>query len=87
MKSFIVCTANRPLRPSLSCFDFDLTESFIFASSFNVPIYLLGDMNCHLESSENPEAKALPNFCRSYNLSRLITRPTRVTETTSSIWT
>ena len=23
----------------------------------NVPIYLLGDMNCRLESSDNPEAK------------------------------
>ena len=25
--------------------------------SINVPIYLLGDMNCRLESSDNPEAK------------------------------
>ena len=43
---------------NFSCFGFDLTESFIYASSFNVPMYLLGDMNCHLESSDNPEAKA-----------------------------
>ena len=71
-------------------FDSDLTESSIYASSFNVPIYLLGDMNSHLESSDNLEAKALLNFCRSYNFSQLtaelITRPTRVTETSSSIW-
>ena len=25
--------------------------------SINVPIYLLGDMNCRLESSDNPKAK------------------------------
>ena len=43
---------------NFSCFGFDLPESFIYASSFNVPIYLLGDMNCHLESSDKPEAKA-----------------------------
>ena len=50
-----------------------------------MPIYLLGDMNCHLESSDSLDAKALLNFCRSYNLSQLITTSTRVTETTSSI--
>ena len=33
-------------------------EHFIYESSFNVPIYLLGDMNCRLESSDNPETKA-----------------------------
>ena len=49
-----------------------------------MPIYLLGDLNCRLEDSNNPEAKALINFCRSYNLSILITTPTRVTETSKS---
>lgn len=38
-----------------------------------------------LENSNNPEAKALINFCRSYNLSILITTPTQVTETSKSI--
>ena len=50
-----------------------------------MPIYLLGDLNCRLENSNNPEAKVLINFCRSYNLSILITTPTRVTETSKSI--
>ena len=50
-----------------------------------MPIYLLGDFNCRLEDSNNPEAKALINFCRSYNLSISITTPTRVTETSKSI--
>ena len=84
-RSFIVCTAYRPPNTPLSCFDSDLIETFIYASSFNVPIYLLGDMNCRLERNDNPETKALLNFCLSYNLSQLITKPTRVTETTSSI--
>ena len=85
MKSFIICTAYRPPNTPLSFFNSDLIETFIYASSFNVPIYLLGDMNCRLESSDKPETKALLNFCRSYNLSQLITKPTRVTGTTSSI--
>ena len=85
MKSFIVCTTNRPPNTPLSYFDSDLTENFIYASSFNVPIYLLGDLNCRLEDSNNPEAKALINFCGSYKLSILITTPTRVTETSKSI--
>ena len=85
MKSFIVCTTYGPPDTSLSCFDSDLTENFIYASSFNVPIYLLGDLNCGLENSSDPGAKALVNFCRSYNLSILINTPTRVTETSKSI--
>ena len=85
MKSFIVCTTYRPPNTLLSCFDSDLTENFIYASSLNVPIYLLGDLNCRLENSNNPEGKVLINFCRSYNLSILITTPTQVTETSKSI--
>ena len=79
VKSFIVCTTYRPPDSPVSCFDSDLTESFIYASSFNKPIYLLGDINCRLK------AKALINFCLSYNLSQLITIPTRVTENSKSI--
>ena len=85
MKSIIVCTTYRPPNTPLSYLDSDLTENFIYASSFNVPIYLLGDLNYRLEDSNNPEAKALINFCRSYNLSILITMPTQVTETSKSI--
>ena len=76
MKSLIVCTAYRPPNTPLSCFDSDLIETFIYASLFNVPIYLLGDMNCRLERNDNPKTKALVNFCRSYNRSQLITKPT-----------
>ena len=79
VKSFIVCTTYRPPDSPVSCFDSDLTESFIYASSFNKPIYLLGDINCRLK------AKALINFCLSYNLSQLITIPKRVTENSKSI--
>ena len=85
MKSFIVCATYRPPDTPLSYFNSDLTENIIYASSFNVPVYLLGDLNCRLEKSNNPEAKVLINFCRSYNLSILINTPTRVTETSKSI--
>ena len=29
----------------------------MFRRSINVPIYLLGDVTCRLESSDNPKAK------------------------------
>lgn len=42
-------------------------------------------MHCRLENSVNPEARALLNFCHSYNLPQLIDTPTRVTDTSKSI--
>ena len=93
-KSLIVCTTNneycivltyRPPDTPLSSFDADLKENFIYALSFNMPVYILGDLNCRLENSDNPEAKAVINFCRSNNLTQLIIAPTRVTGTSKSI--
>lgn len=52
---------------------------------FNLPIYILGDLNCNLLNSEGQDSRALINFCHSYNLSQLIKTPTRVTESSKSL--
>ena len=84
-KSFVVCTAYRPPNTTLICFDADLTPSFISASLLGKPIYILGDLNCNLLINENPASQALLNFCRSFNLSQLITKPTRITDSTKPL--
>ena len=85
LKSIVVCTAYRPPDTPLSCFDTDLTANFISVLSFNLPIYILGDLNCNLLNSEGQDSRALINFCHSYNLSQLIKTPTRVTESSKSL--
>ena len=84
-KSIAVCMTYRPPDTPLSCFDSDLAASFIYVSSLNLPVYILGDLNCNLLDSDGLASKALTNFYRSFNLSQLITTPTRVTESTTSL--
>ena len=85
LKSIVVCTVYRPPDTPLSCFEEDLNANFISASTLNMPIYILGDLNCNLLKSEGQDSKALTDFCRSYNLSQLIQTPTRVTESSKSL--
>lgn len=51
----------------------------------NKPIYILGDLNCNLLNSSDPASQALVNFCTSFNLSQMITQPTRVTESSATL--
>ena len=81
LKSIIICTIYRLPDSPLICFDTDLTPSLITASLQNKPIYILGDGNNTLDP-DCREAIALANFCQCYNLSQLVSKPTRVTETT-----
>ena len=85
LKSIVVYTAYRPPDTPLSCFDTDLTANFISVLSFNLPMYISGDLNCNLLNCEGQDSRALINFCHSYNLSQLIKTPTRVTESSKSL--
>ena len=49
------------------------------------PIYILGDLNCNLLNSSDPASQVLVNFCTSFNLSQMITQPTRVTESSATL--
>ena len=85
LRSLVICTAYRPPDVPVRCFDTDLTPSFIAASLHNKTIYILGDLNCNLLNPENPDSRALLDFCRLYNLSQMVKTPTRVTPSTETL--
>lgn len=84
-KSFLVCTAYRPPNTHLDCFDSDFSNTLVSALSMNLPVYILGDLNCNLLSLQDPPAQTLVSFCSSFNLSQVISHPTRITESTESL--
>ena len=85
LKSIVICAMYRPPDTPLTCFDTYLTSSLITASLRNKPIYVLGDGNCDMLKPDCRGAIALTNFCNSFNLSQLVSRPTRVTKPTESL--
>lgn len=85
LKSIIICTIYRPPDSPLTCFDTDLTPSLITASLQNKPIYILGNGNYNTLDPDCREAITLANFCECFNLSQLVSKPTRVTETTETL--
>lgn len=48
-------------------------------------MYIMGDLNYNLLSTECRESKSLTSFNESFNLSQLIAAPTRVTESSRSL--
>jgi hypothetical protein len=48
-------------------------------------ILVVGDLNCNMLDSLNSASKKLNDFLNVYQLSQLIVKPTRVTQTTSSL--
>ena len=85
LKSIIVCVSYRPPESPLSSFeDIVLKPSYIQALTLCKPIVILGDLNCNV-LSENTESKALASFMSDINLSQVITTPTRITDTSSSL--
>ena len=85
LKSIIICTIYRPPDSPFTCFDTDLTPSLITASLQNKPIYILGDGNYNTLDPDCREAIALANFCECFNLSQVVSKPTRVAETTETL--
>jgi hypothetical protein len=48
-------------------------------------IYILGDLNCNILNSSDGCAKAISDFCSSFNLKQLINQPTRTTELSATL--
>ena len=84
-KSYFICTAYRLPDCTLDCFDGEFAESFISASTLKKDIYILGDLNCNVINSSDSGAKALSDFCLSFNLKQLISQPTRITESSTTL--
>lgn len=85
-KSFLICTAYRPPLTSTDCFDAEFSDAFISAMSLNKPIYILGDLNCNLLKPADPASQDFLNFCTSLNLIQMIVEPTRVTESSATLF-
>ena len=86
LHSFLVCTVYRPPHssPSLT-FEDELNYSLICALTHNKPVFILGDLNCNLLNPTDSGSTALKAFCSLFNLTQLISKPTRVTQSTKSL--
>ena len=82
-KSFLICNVYRPPGTPINYFD-TLADHLISSLSLGFDIIILGDLNCNVLRS-CPEATALLDFISSFNLSQLVDKPTRITETSQSI--
>jgi len=79
-KSFIICTAYRTEDVPLNCFESDFNFTLTSAMSFNVPIFISGDLNCNILRPSEPEPKELLDFCNCFNLTQAVNKPTRITQ-------
>ena len=62
LKSIIICTVYRPPDTPLTCWENDLTTTLIYALSLDKPVYIMGDLNCNLLSTECRESKSLTSL-------------------------
>ena len=86
LKLFLLGVVYRPPDCGITCLDNDLIPSIVEALLYDKDIFIIGDLNCDL-LSEKPESKgkALNDFCTMFNLSQMISKPTRVTRDSSSL--
>lgn len=83
-KSLLVCSVYRPPNaPTAISFDC-LANNFVDSLLLNFDIVLLDDLNCNLLRS-CPDGNLLLDFISTFNLIQLVTKPTRITETTPSL--
>ena len=80
----LVCIIYRPPEIGVACLENELMPKYIQALSLNRDIVVTGDLNCDL-LSENLKGDALRSFCAIVNVTQLIYKPTRVTETSRSL--
>ena len=84
-KPFLVGTSYRPPSSALNLFSL-FHEIIDKIDSENSELYLLGDLYCNLLShSPNVNTRELLDICDIFNLTQLITEPTRVTNISQSL--
>ena len=86
-KSFVICTAYRTDDVPLSCFENDLLFSLNSAMSWNIPVFILADVNCNMLWPDAKEAKVLHDFCDSFNLTQVINKPKKLLSSSSPLLT
>ena len=85
LKSFLICATYRPPNVPITCINTDLSISLVAALLYNKPVYILGDLNCNLLELNIPESRVLIEFCQSFNLSQVVTKPTCSTGKSESL--
>ena len=83
-KPFVITTWYRPPNSSVDLFS-HLDILLRKLDTENIEHYLMGDINCDLLSESNANVNALLNVSDVYGLKQLITEPTRVTPSSSSL--
>ncbi len=82
--SFIVSTIYHP--PSATVESFSQIESLLKnVDDKSKEIYLLGYLNCNLLDQSNSSAKHLHSIMQLYQLTQVIDKPTRITESSSTL--
>ena len=79
LKSIIICTVYRPPNTLLTCWENDVDLSL------DKPVYIMGDLNCNLLSTERREWEPLTSIYESFNLLQLLAAPTTLTELSQSL--
>ena len=84
-KPFLVATWYRP--PNSNVDKFNYFETFIdMLDAENVEYYLLGDLNCDLGTPDlDSNSRSLIGITELYGSHQLISEPTRITETSSTV--
>ena len=80
-KPFLICTAYRPRNSASDWIDL-FEEELSIAQSTGLEMIIMGDFNIDLKSNQN---RKWQNLIQLFDLSQLMSQPTRVTETTSTI--
>ena len=83
-KSIVICVAYRPPDSPVTFFDEYLAPKLNHAYTMNNDIVIIGDLNCDLIKPTS-DGKRLMEFCSSFGLKQLITKPSRVTATSSTL--
>ena len=83
LKSFLLCTVYRPPDAPIDFFE-NLSETFVDSLLHGLNAVILGDLNCNALGND-PDGRALSDFCSTFGLSQLVKTATRVTEKSNSL--
>ena len=83
-KSFLLCTWYRPPNSQLVLFD-KLNRVFQDIEASGLDLVLIGDLNCDVMNSRpSCHTNRLLSIAENFNLTQVITKPTRITKSSSS---
>ena len=85
LKYFVFCVIYWPDYCPVSCFVDDFMDNYSQVLILGKPLLITGNLNCNLLKPSCSKAVALLDCYKSVNLTQLISEPTRVTDTSSTL--